>query len=126
MVKYGRTYRELERLSWEKSGKIKKPPTVGGFVGGSWVGALSKSDRKDLRQHSYIPFSRINLNLSVTASSLQTLHILFGDLARGSGSCASNMLFIFFPQRQQVIGLTNFLCAEKLLKFISICTHVNS
>ena len=125
MVIYGRTYRELKPHICPKSVQIKKPPTLGGFVRGSGL-AFEQFRRKDVRQRSYIPLSLINLNLSVTASSLQTLHILFGGLARGSGSCASNMLFIFFPQRQQIIGLTNFLCAEKLLKFISICTHVNS
>ena len=38
MVKYGRTYRELERLSWEKSGKIKKAPDLGRIYQGQWVG----------------------------------------------------------------------------------------
>jgi len=35
MVKYGRTYRELAEYMWTKSGQIKKPPTLGGIVGGS-------------------------------------------------------------------------------------------
>ena len=52
---------------------------------GQWVGALSSFSRKDVRQRSYIPFSRIRRSLSATAFSLHRLQILFGDLAKGSG-----------------------------------------